>query len=370
MSARARGTSLCTGGGLTLARLAFARAWPLAAALASAALLLLARQHELARVEALPPDAAVPAAAALRSALWTLGFVLGVPALTFHAAGTFARWRRGELDFLAPRAAPRWSIVGATWLGHVAAVGALALGIGLACELGLPDGPSAQPRRVRDWPDAAWVSQAAPWRTTVDLAPQPEGTRLELGLVLGSGSGTATEVVLRARRAGAASATPGDSTESRLRLGTRGALEVEIPPGSAPLELELTLTDPAARVRLAADSGRVWTPRDGARGASVELALRLLLLGALTTALALGAGAFLARGLAAGLVLALWLVPDLAGADPSWIPARDAFEALELAGRGRVPSALPLAAWFGTALGALAALAPAALSAAAWRRTR
>lgn len=354
--------------GFTLARLAFVRTAPLTALVALAFVLGAARWHELARVAVANADASGTAAAA-RAACWTLALVLGVPFFVARAARTFARWRRGELDFLAPRAAAPAFVVGASWCGTIAAFVVLGVVAALAAEAGVRDAPALRASGSITFDTGAWITGARSWSANVDLPAQPEGTRLALALVLGSGGGPATEVVLDAARA---SANGGAITtrSASVRLGTRGELEVVLPPGDGELTLGVRVTDPSARVYLVPQTARLWQPVAGARDASFALCARLVLLGALASALALGCGAFMAPHVASALVLALWLVPDVFGAEPAWIPARDLFDALDIAARGRVPAWPPWVAVFGTLALSLVCLAPCAFNRAVWRRTR
>lgn len=346
----------------TLARLAFVRTLPLAACAALAAAFVYVRVHELARAD---NAALADASAALRTASWTLALVLGVPFFVARAAWTFARWRRGELDFLAPRAAAPAFVALSSWCGIVAAFAVLGGAATLASEGGVRDAPSFRAAGELALADGAWITGTRTWSTRVDLPEQPHGTRIAVALVLGAGGGPAAEVVFDATRAD----TRARHTAS-ARVGMRGALEVEVPPGTGALELALHVTDPNARVYLAPQRARLWSPVAGTRGASFALFARLVLCGAAASALALGLGAFMAPSIASALVLALWLVPDVVGADPAWIPARDLFDALDVAARGRVPAAPPLVALVGTFAIAALALAPCATSRAAWRRTR
>lgn len=346
----------------TLARLAFVRTLPLAAIVVFAAVFAYARVHELARAATLPEPGAL---ASLRSACWTLALVLGAPFLVARAARTFARWRTGELDFLVPRASAPAFIAFASWCGSVAAFVLLGGAAALASEAGVRDAPAFRATGEIAIHEDAWITGARPWSARVALAEQPAGARLAVELVLGSGGGPAAEVVLDATRADSRA-----SCTAAARVGSRGALEVEIPRGAGELVLALHVTDPATRVYFAPQRARLWSPVAGTRGASLALFARFVLAGAAASALALGLGAFMAPYLASSLVLALWLLPDVLGVDPAWIPARDLFDALDVAARGRVPALPPLVAVCGALAIAAVALAPCAFGRAAWRRTR
>jgi hypothetical protein len=255
----------------------------------------------------------------------------------------------------------------ASWLGCVLALALIGLVAFLVVELGVPGGPTLREGPRLALPRSGWITGAQPWQATLELPRPTRGTRLALELGLGAGGGPATEVRLRARGLQPAAT---QLLEARARLGTRGTLEVELPEGATRVELELALSDPDARVFLLSDEARLWTPAPSARQASLELFLRLLLLGAAASALALGAGAFLAPGVAGLFVLALWVVPDVLALDPSWIPARDLFAAIDVAARGRVPAGPPAQAFLGAALVVAVALGSCAWTRAGWRRSR
>ncbi|MBI5364588.1 MAG: hypothetical protein HZA53_15530 [Planctomycetes bacterium] len=322
-----------------------------------------ARALELARLVA--ASAPEPAAAA-REALWTLTALFLVPYCVVRAARTFSRWRAGELDFLAPRAAPRVGLAGATFLGHAAATVLVALLVALACEAGRARTPSWADAGTVALPRTGWITGAAPFRALLPEDASIAGARIELELVLGTGAGPATEVVLRARRAGR-----GDwSSEARRRVGTRDVVEVELPPGTGAVELELALVEPAARVLLPADVARVWKPATDARGASLALAAELVLLAVAASAVAFLLGAFLSPSIASAGVLALWLVPGILGVDGAWLPGHGLFDALACAGRARVPAGPAASACAVAGALALASIAAVAAGPAAGRRTR
>lgn len=353
----------------TLARLASRRALPPLALLVIAVLVVLLRWREETRASelaALIAANAPPAAAAVRETLWTACAVVLLPFTVLRAARTFARWRAGELDFLAPRAAPRAGIAGATCAGHLAACGLLVTAVALACEVGRGRASSLQDAGTLALPRTGWITGRAPYEARLGAPAFPAGTRLEVELVLGTGAGPATEVVLRLARAG----SDGAASETRQRLGARGRIEAVVPEGAGELVLALELTDPGARVFLAAETARAWSPVADERAASFVLALRLFALAACASATALGLAAFLSPALAALGTLALALVPDLLGADPAWFPARGLFDAFEIAGRARVPARPDPALLLGALAIVVLGIAVASASRAAWRRSR
>ncbi len=252
-----------------LARLAFARGLPLAGITVIATGLALLRWREETRAAellALPAGAALDAAGAARETLWTACALFLVPWSALRCARQFARWRRGELDFLAPRAAPRAGLVAAVCAGHVAACAVLVATVAFACEVGRSRTPTVRAADAVPLPSTGWITGRAPYEARLDARALAPGARLEVELVLGAGAGPATEVVLALAREG------GARSEHRERLGARGRIEAEVPEGNGALVLSLALTDPEARVFLGAETARAWTPADDARAASVELA--------------------------------------------------------------------------------------------------
>lgn len=350
-----------------LARLAFARGLPLAGITVIATGLALLRWREETRAAellALPAGAALDAAGAVRETLWTACALFLVPWSALRCARQFARWRTGELDFLAPRAAPRAGLVAAVCAGHVAACAVLVATVAFACEVGRSRTPTFRAAEAVPLPSTGWITGRAPYAARLGDREFAPGARLEVELVLGAGAGPATEVVLALAREG------GARSEHRERLGARGRIEAEVPEGNGALVLSLALTDPEARVFLGAETARAWTPADDARAASVELALRLLALAAAASAVALALSAWLAPALATAGTLALALFPAILDADVAAFPARGLGDALEAAGRARVPGALePAPIVAACALVALAIVLCAA-SRPAWRRTR
>ncbi|MBK7875466.1 MAG: hypothetical protein IPJ77_06905 [Planctomycetes bacterium] len=364
----------------TLARLALFRATPplaLAIVAVLAALLRWREESRAAELATLLAANAPSAAAAAREALWTATALVLVPFAVLRAARTFALWRAGELDFLAPRAAPRAGIVGATNLGHVGACALLVALVAAACELGRAREASLQDAGELRLPRSGWITGRAPYTASLGRAELPKGARLEVELVLGTGAGPATEVVLRLERAGASRSSASEAREpsssareARARVGARGRIEAEVPAGAGELVLALSLTDPDARVFLAAETARAWRPVEDARAASVVLALRLLALVVAASAVALGLAAFLSPAIAAAGTFALALVPGLAGFDPAWLPGRGLFDALDVASRARVPAWPGVELLAGAAVLAALGVVLASASRAAWRRTR
>lgn len=363
----------------TLARLAFVRALSWAVLALIVAVLAFARWIETGNETELGAwlgERAPDAGAGLRHALWSVAAFVVVPLFVARATISFRRWRAGELDFLAPRAASRAGIVAATWIGHVLALAtALAL-VALAAEVGTGERATwadrgavrldaSQPQSA----DAhgAWIRGDAPWDAQLTLPVGTDVRRVSVEFALAAGGGPAAEIEMRARRLPPAAP---ELTAHRQRLGTRGVLEFELPEGGGPFELEMRLADRDARVFLMSSSARAWSPDAAQRRASVEFFVRLWLVGAALSAFALAASAFVSATIATWGALALWLAPSLADGSPAWWPGSDLDLALDSVARGRVPLPAPVVSVFATLVFASAVLSFAAAMRGPWRRSR
>ena len=328
-----------------LARLAFRRAlapgvvvaWILLAAL------LLSRdwagENALLEAAGEGADSGQFARGLLREGAWTFLAIGMLPILVLRAARTVSAWHAGELEWLASRGSSRGTILVSTWIGTWAG-GAVLLALScLAIELRA--GPAGS--NIGSLRRASGLALAS--------APPGSRARLEIGLVASSGS--AAEVVLRARRGR-------EERTSRVRVSAGGAIEVEIPPGTGPVQMELGCSEPGASAVVASGPAEVWVPCTTDRAASAEILLRMLVALAAWSALALGLGAWMSPPIAAAAILAAWIPAWLGGSRPAWLPAGDLWEALRVAGMGRVPESLDPRAFSGGALLAAAGLALAA----------
>jgi hypothetical protein len=165
------------------------------------------------------------------------------------------------------------------------------------------------------------------------LASAPPGSRARVEIGLVSSAGSAAEVELRARRGR-------EERSTRVRVSSGGAIEVEIPPGSGPVELALASTEPGANALVASGPVEVWVPCTSDRAAGAEVLLRILVALAVWSALALGLGAWVSPPIAAAAILAAWIPAWLGGTSPAWLPGADLWEAIRVAGMGRVPNAV------------------------------
>lgn len=363
----------------TLARLAFVRALSWVVLALIVAVLALARWIEAGNEVELGSwlgERAPDAGAGVRHALWSVAAFVVVPLFVARATISFQRWRAGELDFLAPRAASRLWIVVATWIGHVVALAAALALVALAAELGTGERETwadrgavrldaSEPRSGNE--HGAWIRGSEPWNAQLTLPVGTDVRRVSVEFALAAGGGPAAEIEMRASRL--PPAIP-DAIAHRQRLGTRGVLEFELPEGGGPFEIELRLADRETRVFLISSSARAWSPDAEQRRASVELFARLWLVGAALSAFALAASAFVSATIATSGALALWLVPSVVDSAPVWWPGSDLDLALDSLARGRVPLPAPAVSAVATLLFAGAVLAFAAAMRGPWRRSR
>jgi hypothetical protein len=351
-----------------------------------------------------------------RQGLWS-GFCIALmPMIVIRAASAVGRWRsRGEVDWLGSRAAGRLTIATSTTCGVV--LGAWFLVVAwwtlvatctprvdgsfqLAGSVPAPgavwvDGTHARswsvelPPNVREAQSAvremssgasdvpaaareqALIARDAPSSARdvpADAHERPpttrlSGARVRVELGLGAGAGPATEVLLRAR-------SHGETTTARMHIGTRGAIEVVLPDAAddVVVELELSVSDPDARVLVLSDAAQVWIPVASASAADRAIALRLCVASCAWIALAFGFGAWISAASAALCVIALWIAAWLADAPCAWVPGIDLPEALAIAARGRVPPELDPRAYAGAFVALACGLALAASGLARWRR--
>jgi hypothetical protein len=184
-------------------------------------------------------------------------------------------------------------------------------------------------------PAARWIEPDEPLVVAVQepVAIVEPGARARVDLAFGYGSGSASEVVL--------SATRGPERRSAsVHLASRGAVEVELPPGTGELRLEIACPRPGTRAYTVSDEIEIWTPCASDRSAGARILERILAASLAWIALAIGLAAWMSATSAALLVLAAWIAAWLGDATPSWLPGGDLWAALDTVGSGRVP-ALP-----------------------------
>jgi hypothetical protein len=276
-----------------LARLALRRALPGGAWLAGvAAAALVARA-------AWQPDALVAqalgaegdAAALARAGAWTALLALYGAWLVGAAAALPARWRAGEVQWLARATAPTFARALSAWLG-LAAAGALALGaIAVAGELAARRGPERPAHELVarfEAPDAALAPGAAPLRVALDLGDARAGDRLRVRLADLGGGPTA-----RVR-----AALEGSGAHAEALLGAAGQLELELSPTPQPGLLTLEHLEGEAVLVVAAGGIEIVRPLGTPAAPARRVAARAALALAAWLALALGLGAWMAPALA------------------------------------------------------------------------
>ena len=349
-----------------LARLALRRALAPGVLAAWVVLLLLLLPREWAGSNALVEAAGEGAdpesvgRGMVRAGVWTMLAIAVLPLLVARAARVVAVWRAGEADWLGSRTTGRGAILASTWIGTWLG-GALLLAASCgAIELRAGAGEPTLRRAGRlAIPATGWITARAPLRWTAEDAPAGGRARVEFGFA--GDSGSAAEVVFRARRGSS-------ERSSTARSSSRGAVEVELPPGSGRVEFEIACSRPGTRAFLASDAAELWTPCASDRAASAEILLRLVLALATWSALAIGLGAWVSAPTAGIALLAAW-IPAWFGNAAAWLPGADLWTALEIAGRGRVPPPIDPRAFAAGAVLAIVGLLLAAAGLRRWRAT-
>jgi hypothetical protein len=324
-----------------LFRLAFRRALAPAVLVLWALLLAVFLRYDWAGGSAgLPaaPDAAEAGALArgmAREGTWLAVALAILPLLVARAARIVPAWRAGEGDWIGSRAIGRPAVVLSTFLGTWAGAAVLLVASGAAIELRARGAGAGLARAgAIALPAATWIEPGAPLAA---IAPDPgerfrPGSRARVELAFGSRSGAVCDVVLTARRAGS-----GAERSARARLVSRGAVEVELPPGAGDLRLEIACPDPGSRAYAVSDEIELWVPCASERAAGLRILARLLAASFAWIALALGLSAWISAPSAALAVLAAWTIAWLGDASPAWLPGGDLGSALATAGSGRVP---------------------------------
>jgi hypothetical protein len=311
----------------------------------------------------------------VRQGIWGGACIALLPVLVLRSGRIVRAWRRGEVDWLASRAATRTSVLTWTWLGTFAASVIVVLAIAVVVEARVGSGaPSFRYAGELGDGGSGWVEgrRALEWTCADPGARAPAGSRLRIELVLATGSTPGAEIVFDVRRIARAASGERADTDSRRRtverIGTRGAIEIELPPAEGDLAFSLACGHDNERACLVTTRGALWTPVASDRAASVGLFARACAALAAWTALAIGLGAWMHAASAAFFLFALMLPAWMAIAPPSAIPGADLLSALAIAGEGRVPLALDLRVLATSAVAVVLGLALARWSVASWRR--
>jgi hypothetical protein len=328
---------------VALARLALRRALPPGAALAGlAAAALTARA-------AWQPDAPaqialganLDAAALCRAGAWSALLVLYGAWLSAAAAALPARWRSGEAQWLARGVASSASRALSLWLGLAAAATTLLAVTAAAGEIaahGRVQRPARELAARFEAPRAALAPGAAPLRVALDAAEARAGDllRVELSFL---GGGPVARV---------SASWEGGGARTEALLSSAGTLELALDPGVGPRVLALEHLEGEALLSVSAGGIQIVRPLASGAAPARRVAARALLVLAAWTALAMGLGAWMAPGLAWGLVASAALA--LFAADASWtraLPGARLLESLERLGQGIAgpwPSPLEVAA--------------------------
>jgi hypothetical protein len=334
----------------------------------------------------------------VRQGIWSGACIALIPFLVLRSASTVSAWRRGEVDWLGSRAATRTTVLAWTWLGAFAAAAIVVAAIALTAEARIANAtPGFRYAGELGPPGSGWVEgrRALEWQCADPGARAAPGTRMRLALVLAVGSAPGAEIVLEAHRAPRTNASVRDGaagasargkaagasvaveaagasapTHARAvqRIGTRGAIEIELPRGDGDLAFSLSCAHDGERAYALSTRGELWTPVASDRAAGVALFARACSAVAAWTALAIGLGAWMHAASATLFLLALMLPAWMATDPPSFVPGGDLFAALAIVGEGRVPPALDPRVLLTSAAAVAVGLALARWSLASWRR--
>jgi hypothetical protein len=186
--------------------------------------------------------------------------------------------------------------------------------------------------------------------------------RVHLARTLGSGAeaGAPAEIEITAARA------DGGERTIVARLATRARIEIELPPGLAPLEVAVAHRAGSSAALLDERTFELWSagPREG--WAVLEIALRAAVALGAGAALALGLGAWMSAPSAAALVLCAWACSTALDDARAWIPGARLVRDLEFLSAGRVCEAIDPRWIGGGAAIAIAGCALAALGLRSW----
>lgn len=318
---------------------------------------------------AIEPRAEIVARGLERQGVWTGALLFLVPALFWRAAGTFARWRQGDADWLGSRPTGRLAALVSTWAGTVAAGACLLAAVALFVEVAADGGEETF--AYAGTSGLAEVRRVEPGTARVFRMPDPEGrapagSRVRARVTVTVGAGPTTVARLTARRA----VEGGGERSATVRVLARTWLEVELPPGPGDLELEIASEGDGALAVLAPDSFQLWVPGGDERRASSTIFVRAALGLAAGLALAMGLGAWVSP-ITAGLgALLLWPLLELSFGAPGWLPAARLARALAFVGEGRLPEALDPRALLGLVACVALGLALALAGLRSWRHGR
>ena len=352
------------GGCVGLCRLALRRGLPpvLLVLFLALAGMLVAREP-LRAAEALPLGPERLAAAERALARHATLALLGGLALTWTsacAALAGARWRAGELEWLAPRAASRAGVVVATWLGTWLAGCALIAGAVVAAELAAGGGPpTLTPLAELGGPrvlllpgasEARWEVEL-PARTAVSVS-RLSGSRVRARIAPTYGGGRAADVrfvLARATHTGGGEPN-GVSEEVTARIAAPTALLLPLPTGTGPLVATLERRGGTAALVLERGGLRLLSPSPSERLGSLSAALTLALAAGALAGLSMGLASWMRPGIALLLVSALLLALYVHGGALGWSADLGLGRALELVREGLVPRAPLGGAVLGAAL--------------------
>lgn len=313
------------------ARLAARRTLPRALVLATLISGLLA--VTTLRTSQTPFESGLDPGATARAGAWTLMAIALGPWLVFRAAATVARWRRGEIDWLASTPASRLQLMVSAWFGTFAASLAVVAVVATVAELTVPVDRSTFALRTRlETPERAVIdgSNTLRWSSAVPEVRPGSKLRLQLAFV-------PIEVFADVEW----SATRGsERTEVRQRVFSRCALDVDAPSGSGEVTFELARVEGGGIVLFDEPGLAVLEPGASSRASSTALALHCALVLAAWSALALGFGAWMRPTIAfaslAALSFATFVIElDALAAFLPWIELAKAFDS---SSRGVVPA--------------------------------
>ncbi|MFT7679191.1 MAG: hypothetical protein ACI8QC_003191 [Planctomycetota bacterium] len=299
--------------------------------------------------------------ALLRRGLWELTLLFLLPALALHGAGVIPRWRRGEADWLAPRAS-RSGALAATATG-------LALGVALVSALPAAGAALTPWERnaavadrcvlVHELGAAALVSPQETLQFALDGVQYPQSGRLRMRVMPAAGGGRVRDVRLALVR-------DGSTNEASLVLQGPAWIEVELPRGSGRVAVGLHNAGEGAVLVPGANSVQVFG-REGSNSARfTDLWLRCVRALAVLVVLAMGCGAWMGTGPAAGCALVLPLVLESALGSGAWLPWSDLRPALALMGEGRMDQAVGIRPWLSSLLWILGGLLLGRLGLRSW----
>ena len=297
----------------------------------------------------------------VRQGTWSGALLLLLPAFVLHAAGTFARWRGGDADWLACRPTRRSAALSSTWCGATAAAVIALAAVAVVVELGASGGGATF--AAAGTHDLSRYARVEPGEVIeVGLGSfahdAPGGSRLRVLVVATVGAGPTTEVEIAAGRGGV-------QRLARERVTARTRVELELPPGDGDLSVRIANVGGGAAAVVAPGSFELWVPAGTERSASVAVVVRAAAGLAALIALAIGFGAWVGTVTAACAAGALWWL-GAAWLGEGW-PGGGLGRTLGIIGQGRLPGDLdPLALVAGASL-VILGLATALAGMRSWR---